>query len=229
MPKTPDMADIKDRLADILVRTSEAAARGVREGDGCRVIAMSKTHPAGRIREALAAGHRIFGENRIQEAAEKWLDLRQDFPDIELHLIGGLQTNKVKDAVALFDVIQTVDREKLARALKKEMDKSGKTVRLFIQVNTGEEPQKGGIPSSELPALLRCCRDELDLAIEGLMCIPPLDEEPALHFALLKKLAGRFGLEKLSMGMSGDFELAAEMGAHYVRVGTAIFGARISR
>ena len=189
------------------------------------LIAVSKGHSIDVAREALAAGHKIFGENRVQEAASKWPDLKEKNYDIELHLIGPLQTNKVKAALELFDVIQTLDRPKLARALKKEMTAAGKKVRLFVQVNTGEEQQKAGISPGELPAFLEECL-ALDLEIEGLMCIPPLADEPAMHFAFLKKLGARHGLKKLSMGMSQDYEKAAALGATHVRVGTAIFGPR---
>lgn len=189
------------------------------------LIAVSKGHGHDLAREALTAGHKIFGENRVQEAASKWPGLKEENYDIELHLIGPLQTNKVKAAIELFDVIQTLDRPKLARALKKEMAASGKKVRLFIQVNTGEELQKAGVSPADLPAFLEECQ-ALGLEIEGLMCIPPVAEEAAMHFALLKKLGARHGLKKLSMGMSQDYEKAAALGATHVRVGTAIFGPR---
>ncbi len=189
------------------------------------LVAVSKGHGPEKALEALAAGHRIFGENRVQEAASKWPALKEKFNDIELHLIGPLQTNKVKAAVELFDVIQTLDRPKLARALKKELAASGKKVSIFVQVNTGEEPQKAGVLPAALPAFLEECQ-ALGLGIDGLMCLPPHDEEPAMHFALLKKLGDRFGLKNFSMGMSQDFETAASLGATHVRVGTAIFGPR---
>ncbi len=168
----------------------------------------------------------MFGENRVQEAAAKWPDLRAAHPDIELHLIGPLQTNKVAQAMALFDVIQTVDREKLARALAAEQAKTGLRRCYFIQVNTGEEPQKAGVTPGEADRFIAACRDKHGLDVMGLMCIPPVDEEPALHFALLAKIAARNGLTGLSMGMSGDFETAVRLGATHVRVGSAIFGAR---
>lgn len=174
----------------------------------------------------LGAGHRIFGENRVQEARSKWPDLRARYPGIELHLIGPLQTNKVRDAVALFDVIHSLDRLHLAQVLKTELEKSPRAIRLFVQVNTGEEPQKAGIAPTEAVAFVHHSRDELQLPVIGLMCIPPADEEPALHFALLKKLAADAGVEFLSMGMSDDFETAIRFGATHVRVGTAIFGSR---
>lgn len=196
-------------------------------GDSGRVnlIAVSKMQPEDRIRAALEAGHRLFGENKVQEAAARWPALKQEFPDVRLHFIGHLQTNKVKDAVALFDVIETVDSAKLAAALAGEMEKQGRRLPCFIQVNTGEEPQKGGIVPSGLPALLEECK-KINLPVTGLMCIPPEDEPPALHFALLKKLAERHGIKELSMGMSADFEKAIPLGATYIRVGTALFGER---
>lgn len=219
------MADfIKKNLETIQEKLSVAALAAGQETRP-DLIAVSKGHSIDVAREALAAGHKIFGENRVQEAASKWPDLKEKNYDIELHLIGPLQTNKVKTALDLFDVIQTLDRPKLARALKKEMAAAGKKVRLFVQVNTGEEQQKAGISPDELPAFLEECR-ALELEIEGLMCIPPLADEPAMHFAFLKKLGARHGLKKLSMGMSQDYEKAAALGATHVRVGTAIFGPR---
>ncbi len=203
------------------------AARGAkRDPDTVKLVAVTKTVPAPIIEEAIAMGQRIFGENRVQEAAAKWPALKARHPDLELHLIGPLQSNKVREAVALFDTIESVDRPKIARALAEEMKRTGKRPRLFVQVNTGEEPQKAGIVPSEVDAFVAQCRDELGLAIDGLMCIPPLDEEPSLHFALLAKIAQRLGVKELSMGMSGDFAKAIAFGATYVRVGTAIFGAR---
>ena len=181
-----------------------------------------------RIEAALAAGQRVFGENRVQEAEARWTDRRAKYDDLELRLIGPLQTNKAVDAVTLFDVIETLDRPKLARALKAAMEKAGRRPRLLMQVNTGEEPQKAGVSPGDLEKLLEVSRDELGLEISGLMCIPPADEPAAPHFALLARLAARYGLSELSMGMSGDFELAAQLGATHVRVGTALFGARDS-
>jgi pyridoxal phosphate enzyme (YggS family) len=174
----------------------------------------------------IACGQRIFGENRVQEAQGKWPDLKQETADIELRLIGPLQSNKAADAVALFDVIESVDREKIARALADECQKQGRTLRFYVQVNTGLEPQKAGIDPRETVAFVALCRDELKLPVEGLMCIPPADENPGPHFALLAKIAKECGLNKLSMGMSGDFETAIEFGATSVRVGSAIFGSR---
>ena len=188
-------------------------------------MAVSKTVPQEGIREAIGCGQRLFGENRVQEAQAKYPALKSEFGNLELHLIGPLQTNKVKDAVALFDCVQTLDRIKLADALAAERDKSGKCPRLFLQVNTGEEPQKAGVLPRETAALIDYAR-KLKLPLEGLMCIPPAEDDAAPHFAFLAKLARDHGLANLSMGMSGDFELAVKFGATHVRVGTAIFGAR---
>ena len=171
-------------------------------------------------------GHRVFGENRVQEAQAKWPSLREQFDNIELHLIGPLQSNKAKEAVALFDVIETVDRPKIARALSVEMQRQHKMLDLFVQVNTGEEPQKAGIIPADTDAFIAQCRDEFDLAIIGLMCIPPVDEDPAPHFALLAKIAARNDLSALSMGMSADYLIAAQLGATHIRVGSGVFGAR---
>jgi pyridoxal phosphate enzyme (YggS family) len=187
---------------------------------------VSKTFGAAEITPVLAAGQRIFGENRVQEAKAKWPALKAEFPNLELHLIGPLQSNKAKEAVELFDAIHSIDREKIARALADEMKKQGKRLELFVQVNTGEEPQKAGVLPRDLSALLALCRDELKLEIAGLMCIPPVEEEAALHFAFLAKLAAENGLAGLSMGMSDDFETAVAFGATHVRVGSAIFGSR---
>ena len=178
------------------------------------------------MRAALQAGQRVFGENRVQEALAKFPGLRGDFPDLKLHLIGPLQTNKVKDAVAHCDVIETVDRPRLAEALMREMERSGRQLSCFVEVNTGEEAQKAGVFPEMADRFIADCRDRLGLPIVGLMCIPPEDEEPALHFALLREIARRNGLDRLSMGMSADFETAIRFGATHVRVGTAIFGAR---
>jgi len=192
------------------------------------LVAVSKGHGDERIVPVLEAGHRIFGENRVQEAKAKWPSLRERFPDVELRLIGPLQTNKVRDALDLFDVIETLDRSRLADALKAEIDKrgSGRTTRMFVEVNTGEEAQKAGVAPKDVAGFVAHCRDELKLPVTGLMSIPPVNEEPALHFALLKKLAAECRLASLSMGMSADFETAIRFGATHVRVGTAIFGAR---
>jgi hypothetical protein len=194
-------------------------------GEG-QLIAVSKTRPVEDIEAALNAGQRLFGENRVQEAAAKFPALKEHYPDLILHLIGPLQSNKVKEAVALFDVIETVDRPKIAAAIAREMKAQGKTPELFVQVNTGEEPQKAGVLPGELEDFLTLVRETHKLSINGLMCIPPLDEAPAPHFEFLRQLAERHNIPKLSMGMSADFETAVQMGADYVRVGTAIFGAR---
>jgi pyridoxal phosphate enzyme (YggS family) len=217
---------IAANLAAVRGRIAAAAIAVGRTPAGVNLVAVSKTHPAKTIREALAAGHRLFGENRVQEAQAKYPALREDFPDLALHLIGPLQTNKVRDAVALFDVIESIDRPRLAEALAKEMERSGRRLPCLIEVNTGEEPQKAGIFPAEADDFIVECRDRLGLPIEGLMCVPPLDEEPSLHFALLREIARRTGLGLLSMGMSADFEMAIRFGATHVRVGSAIFGAR---
>ena len=216
---------IAENLADILARIDAARKAAIKPAAMTQLVAVSKTVPEAGIREALAAGQRLFGENRVQEAQGKYPALKREFPDLELHLIGPLQTNKVKDAAALFDVIQTLDRPKLADALADARDKSGRSPRLFLQVNTGEEPQKAGVVPREVAALIAHAR-KLELPLEGLMCIPPVDDDAAPHFAFLAKLARDHGLSQLSMGMSGDFELAVRFGATHVRVGTAIFGAR---
>jgi pyridoxal phosphate enzyme (YggS family) len=189
------------------------------------LVAVSKMQSPERVTAALAAGHRLFGENRVQEAKARWTGLRAQYPSLKMHLIGPLQTNKARDAVALFDCIETVDRPVLADALAKEMAKQNRNLPCFIQVNTGEEPQKGGVVPGGLPDLLRHCR-ELKLDMLGLMCIPPLDQPPAPHFALLKKLAHRHGMRDLSMGMSADYEDAIALGATHIRLGTALFGER---
>jgi pyridoxal phosphate enzyme (YggS family) len=216
---------ISQNLADILARIDAARKAAIKPAPQTRLVAVSKTVPAEGIREALAAGQRLFGENRVQEAQAKFPALKQEFPDLELHLIGPLQTNKVKDAVALFDCVQTLDRVKLADALAAERERSGRCPRLFLQVNTGEEPQKAGVLPSETASLIAYAR-KLELPLEGLMCIPPAEDDAAPHFAFLAKLARDHGLDQLSMGMSGDFELAVKFGATHVRVGAAIFGAR---
>lgn len=189
------------------------------------LVAVSKTHGVDKILPLIEAGQRVFGENRVQEAMEKFPPLKEKYPDLKLHLIGPLQTNKAKEAVELFDVIETIDRVELAEKLAKEMKKQDKNIPCFIQVNTGEEPQKAGIVPRETFSLLEKCR-ELGLNIIGLMCIPPVDDEPAPHFAFLKKLAKQTGLSELSMGMSADYPVAIQQGATYVRVGSALFGQR---
>ncbi len=215
-----------ERLKDVQARIADAERRAKRAPGAVSLVAVSKTFDAEEIRPVIAAGQRVFGENRVQESQGKWPALKEEFTDIELHLIGPLQSNKVADAVALFDVIETVDREKIARALAEEMQKQGRQPRLFVQVNTGLEPQKAGIPPKETVAFVDFCRNELGLSVAGLMCIPPADENPGPHFALLAKLADQCGVRELSMGMSGDFETAIEFGATSVRLGSAIFGNR---
>ena len=222
------MVDIAANLSVVGQKIATAAADVGSDSASVSLIAVSKYHSASAASAALAAGHRIFGENRVQEAKEKWQILKTDYPSAVVHLIGPLQTNKTADAVALFDVIHTLDREKLARALAKEMERLDRWPDLFVQVNTGEEPQKAGVMPLEADDFIAKCRDEIGLPIIGLMCIPPMDENPALHFALLADLAARNGLDRLSMGMSADYETAVRLGATEVRVGTAIFGTRPS-
>ena len=219
------MDDISENLKIIRARMAALVAEYQRAPASVRLVAVSKMQPLEKIEAALAAGQRVFGENRVQEALGRWGALKELYPDIVLHLIGPLQTNKVKDAVALFDVIETVDRAELVQALSKEMGKQGRTLPCLIQVNTGEEDQKAGVAPQDLPELLRVCR-EVGLLIEGLMCIPPAAESPALHFAFLRKLAAENGLSQLSMGMSSDYEKAIPLGATYVRIGTGVFGQR---
>jgi pyridoxal phosphate enzyme (YggS family) len=217
---------IATNLAEIRGRIAAAAGACERSAEQVTLVAVSKTHPEEQVRAALRAGQRVFGENRVQEAERKFPALRRDHPDLVLHLIGPLQTNKARDAVALFDVIETVDRPRLAEALADAMAKTGRRPSCFIQVNTGEEPQKAGIAPGDAGAFIADCRDRLGLEIAGLMCIPPVDELPAIHFAFLRELARRHGIAQLSMGMSADFETAITFGATHVRVGTAIFGER---
>ncbi len=220
---------VAESLAAVRGKIAEAARAAGRAPDEVTLVAVSKMHDAARIQAAIDAGHRVFGENRVQEAAAKFPALKRDHGDLRLHLVGPLQTNKVREAVALFDTIETLDRPKLARALAAEMDKTGRRPACFIQVNTGEEPQKAGIAPREAEDFVALCRDEHALSVEGLMCIPPIDEEPALHFALLRDIARRVGLMRLSMGMTADFETAIRFGATHVRLGTAIFGPRPPR
>jgi PLP dependent protein len=222
----PSNVDIAGRLRLVEDEIVLAARAANRDAKSIRLVAVTKTVPPEVIEQAIAAGQRCFGENRVQEATSKWPDLRERHPGIELHLVGPLQSNKVREAVALFDVIETVDRPKLARALAEEMARADKRPRLFVQVNTGEEEQKAGMLPADADAFIALCRDTFGLVIDGLMCIPPFDEEPAMHFALLAKIAARVGVKDLSMGMSGDFVRAIPFGATYVRVGTAIFGDR---
>ncbi|SEM74459.1 hypothetical protein SAMN04488077_107167 [Roseovarius tolerans] len=212
-------------LQEIEARLRKAAEDAGRAPESVDLIAVSKVQPNERVEAVLRDGHRIFGENRVQEAAGKWPDFREQFEGISLHLIGPLQTNKARQAMDLFQAIHTVDRPKLANTLARLAQEIGACPDLFIQVNTGEEPQKAGILPADTDAFVAECRT-LDLPLRGLMCIPPVDEEPSLHFALLAKMAARNGLEGLSMGMSGDFEQAIALGATHVRVGSAIFGER---
>lgn len=220
------MDDVVDRLEAVRAKIAGAEAEAGRAPGSVMLVAVSKTFDADRIRPVISAGQRVFGENRVQEALAKWPRLKQEFPDVELRLIGPLQSNKTREAVGLFDVIETVDREKIAAELAKEMARQGRSLRLYVQVNTGMEPQKAGIDPREAPEFVRRCHDVHGLSLEGLMCIPPAEENPGPHFALLEKLARRSGLGKLSMGMSGDFEKAIAFGATSVRVGSAIFGER---
>ncbi|TPN77632.1 YggS family pyridoxal phosphate-dependent enzyme [Mesorhizobium sp. CU2] len=220
------MTSAVEQLHAVQVRIANAEREAERKPGAVTLVAVSKTFDAEHIRPVIEAGQRVFGENRVQEAQGKWPGLKAAFPDIELHLIGPLQSNKAKEAVALFDVIETIDREKIAAELAKEIAKQGRSLRLYVQVNTGSEPQKAGIEPREAVAFVQRCRDVHGLAIEGLMCIPPAEENPGPHFALLEKLAREAGVEKLSMGMSGDYETAVAFGATSVRVGSAIFGSR---
>jgi len=217
---------IAANLAAVRGRIEAAARAAGRPPEAVSLVAVSKTQPADAVRAALAAGQRVFGENRVQEGLAKFPELRGEFPDLELHLIGPLQTNKVREAVAHFDLIETVDRPRLAAALAREMERTGRHLPCYVEVNTGEEPQKAGVLPEATDEFIAECRDRLGLPIVGLMCIPPEHEEPALHFALLREIARRNGLDILSMGMSADFETAIRFGATHVRVGTAIFGAR---
>lgn len=219
-------AEIAANLAAVRAKIAAAALAVGRNPADVTLIAVSKTQPIERIRAALKAGHRCFGENRVQEAQSRWPNLRAEYPGVELHMIGHLQTNKAAEAVALFDAIQTVDRPKLARLLAQEIAKQARRVHCYVEVNTGEEPQKGGVSPLDAEALVRQCQREFALDVRGLMCIPPAEDNPAPHFALLADMAKRFGLAGVSMGMSGDFEVAVRLGATHVRVGTAIFGAR---
>lgn len=219
------MADAAHRLAEVQANIAEAAQRAQRKTGDIRLIAVSKTHDADAIRPLIAAGQRDFGENRVQEAAAKWPELRAETPDVALHLIGQLQSNKAEEAVAMFDAIHSVDRSSLVQALAKACTKAGRQPLMFVQVNVGDEEQKGGCGVADLPALLAEAKDA-GLRIEGLMAIPPADVEPAPYFALLDELAERHDLPLRSMGMSGDYETAVMLGATHVRVGTALFGAR---
>jgi PLP dependent protein len=215
-----------ERLAAIQAAIARAARDVGRSPADITLVAVSKTFPPEAIEPVLAAGQRVFGENYVQDAKAKWPALRERHDGVELHLIGPLQSNKAKDAVALFDAIHTLDRPSLAQALAKEIARQGRAPRLLVQVNTGEEPQKGGVPPGEVDAFLAACRETYGLTVSGLMCIPPAADPPSPHFALLNAITARNGLALLSMGMSADFEAAIQLGATHVRVGTAIFGAR---
>jgi len=219
------MENAAERLATVEANIARMCKPARRDPDDVTLIAVSKTHPVDRIEPLLAAGHRVFGENRVQEAQSKWPTLKEQYPDVELHAIGQLQSNKAEDAVQMFDCIHSLDRTSLLKALAKAMDRSGRRVPCFVQVNIGDEDQKGGCPIAKLPAFLDKVRDA-DIPIAGLMCLPPAEIEPAPFFALLAKLAKDNGLDGLSMGMSGDYETAVQLGATHVRVGTALFGER---
>lgn len=219
-------ANAQIRLAAVQSRIIEVCKSVSRDPASVNLIAVSKTFGPDDIRPVLQSGHRRFGENRVQESQAKWPGLKAEFPGVELHLIGPLQSNKAKEAVALFDAIHTIDRPKIAEAVAAEMSKQGKSLDLFVEINTGMESQKAGIAPQDAPAFITHCRDSLKLPIQGLMCIPPVEEEPAVHFAFLAKLARELNLPNLSMGMSSDFEAAIEFGATHVRVGSSIFGQR---
>jgi PLP dependent protein len=213
-------------LNSVRAAIHRAASDYERNPSSVTLVAVSKTFPVEEIEPVLAAGQRVFGENYVQEAKAKWPSLRERYPDVELHMIGPLQSNKAREAVELFDVIHTLDRPSLAEALAKEIVRQGKRPRLLVQVNTGEEPQKGGVIPAEVDAFLEACRSKYGLEIAGLMCIPPAEDPPSPHFALLNTIARRHGLAMLSMGMSADFDAAIQLGATHVRVGSAIFGSR---
>ncbi|HLI10204.1 MAG TPA: YggS family pyridoxal phosphate-dependent enzyme [Alphaproteobacteria bacterium] len=219
-------ATVRGNLERVLARIEAAARAANRAPRSVTLVAVSKTHPVERIRPALAAGHRMFGENRVQEAKAKWPPLKAAFPDLDLHLIGPLQTNKVREAVALFDVIETVDRPKLAAALAREMAVQGRRPRCLVEVNIGGEPQKAGVAPDDVAAFVAACREDYKLPLVGLMCIPPQGAPAEPFFRRLAELAKRCGLPLVSMGMSEDFEIAVRCGATHVRIGTAIFGAR---
>ena len=220
---------LNDSFLHVKSQIEKTRQSAVGSAEMVHLIAVSKQQPDEKIEAALATGHRLFGENRVQEATERWAHRRALFPDLRLHLIGPLQSNKAAEAVALFDVIETIDRPKIAKAVSAEMIKQDKKRSCFIQVNTGEEPQKSGIAPQDTLDFVTYCQKDLGLAVMGLMCIPPQIEEPAMHFALLKKLAQQAGLPHLSMGMSADYEDAIAFGADYVRVGSALFGERLPR
>ena len=218
--------DATHRLAEVKRRVAKAAEASGRSADQIQLIAVTKTFAATAIEPVLSAGHRDFGENRVQEAQRKWPPLKERFPDVRLHLIGPLQTNKVRDAVALFDTIHSLDRDKLAAELAKELRRQARSLSLFVEINTGNEPQKAGVRPSETENFVHRCRETHGLSIDGLMCLPPVDDDPAPHFDMLRRLAEALGLKSLSMGMSSDFETAIRHGATHIRVGSAIFGER---
>lgn len=220
------MTDIAANFADIQKQIRKAERVAGREEGATKLVAVTKTQNIDSIKSALATGQRLFGENKVQEAQDHWSDLKREYPDIILHLIGPLQTNKAKDAVALFDCIETLDREKLATALSVEMKKQGRDVPCYIQINTGEEEQKAGIAPRHAKSFLKFCREDCGLTVTGLMCIPPVEDPSSLHFALLKKIGRELSLPDLSMGMSADFQKGIALGATYVRIGTALFGRR---
>ena len=220
------MSDAVARLESVRAEIVRAARDFGRDPASITLVAVSKTFPVEAIEPVLVAGHRVFGENYVQEAKGKWPALRERYPDVELHMIGPLQSNKAKEAVQLFDAIHTLDRTSLAEPLAKEMAKQGRRPKLLVQVNTGEEPQKGGVVPAEADPFIAACRERFGFEIVGLMCIPPAEEPPSPHFALLNTIAARNGLAWLSIGMSADFEAAIQLGATHVRVGSAIFGSR---
>lgn len=221
-----EVSSIADNLRRVLDRIADAAGRAGRPADSVQLVAVSKTHAAGLVEETLQAGQLLFGENRVQEAAGKFPGLRAAHPGLRLHLIGGLQTNKARDAVRLADVVESLDRPRLADAIADAAAREGRLPQLLVQVNVGDEPQKAGVPTAEADGFIRDCRARFGEQLAGLMCIPPADEDPEPHFAWLADRAARHGLRTLSMGMSGDYEAAVRLGATHVRVGTAVFGAR---
>lgn len=229
MTEAPTTDAIQDKLAAVRARIAEAAIAAGRSSHDVTLVAVTKTHGADTVRPALLAGQVVFGENRVQEAWDKWPALKAQWPEVRLHLIGPLQRNKARRAVALFDAIETVDRPSLARTLADVMEQEGRRPDLFIQVNTGAEPQKAGVVPQDADGFIRECCDRLSLPVVGLMCIPPVDEEPSGHFALLREIADRNGLPHSSMGMTADYHIAIGCGATFVRVGTAIFGDRPAR
>ncbi len=221
-----EISSIAASLADVRSNIARACRDAGRERSSVTLIAVTKTFPSEAIAQAIAAGQRVFGENRVQESRAKWPALKEKYPDTELHLIGPLQSNKTKEAVALFDAIHSLDRPSLCEALAREIERQSRRPRLFVEINTGAEAQKAGVLPEDADAFLEKCRNGYGLIVEGLMCIPPADDAPAPHFALTAKIAARNGLKLLSMGMTADYEIAIQFGATHVRVGSAIFGAR---